>query len=112
MDLELHGKRAPSSLAFSEVCRASWDLNRFAFGMNPGLTTADRSAFTLNTWSEQHFGTPNRGDGVLESVKLPFGCMVEPQEVADLVAFAASPHSGYITGTVLTIDGAGAHRDA
>lgn len=112
MDLGLHGKRAPSSLASPEVWRVSWDLKHLVLGIDPGLTAADRSAFTLSTWSQQRFGTPDRGDGVLESMKLPFGCIAEPQEVADLVAFAASPRTGYITGTVLTIDGGAAHRDA
>jgi NAD(P)-dependent dehydrogenase (short-subunit alcohol dehydrogenase family) len=32
------------------------------------------------------------------------------EEVADLVAFLSSPRSGYITGTVVTIDGGIAAR--
>jgi len=114
MDFGLHGKCAPSSLASPEAWRASWDLKHFVLGINPGLTAAEayRSAFTLNTWSQQRFGTPDRRDGVLESMKLPFGCMAEPQEMTDLVAFAALPRTGYITGIVLIIDGGAAHRDA
>jgi len=81
-------------------------------GINPGLTATNRATVMLSAWSQQRFGTPDRGDEVLTSMKLPFGRMAEPQEVADLVAFAASPRAGYISGTVLTIDGGAAHRDA
>jgi len=112
MDLGLHGKRAPSSPASPEVWRASWDLKHLILGISPGLTAADRSAFTPNTWSQQRFGTLDRGNEVLDSMKLPFGCMAEPRELANLVAFAALPRTGCITGNVLTIDGGAAHRDA
>jgi hypothetical protein len=36
---------------------------------------------------------------------LPSGRVAEPREVADLVAFLASDRAGYISGTVVTIDG-------
>ncbi|MFJ7213019.1 short-chain dehydrogenase/reductase [Amycolatopsis sp. NPDC098790] len=36
---------------------------------------------------------------------LPSGRIAEPREVADLVAFLASERAGYISGTVVTIDG-------
>jgi 3-oxoacyl-[acyl-carrier protein] reductase len=31
--------------------------------------------------------------------------MGDPKELADLVAFLASPRSGYITGAVIQVDG-------
>jgi len=36
---------------------------------------------------------------------MPFGRAGEPEEIAYAVAFLASPLSGYISGTVVTIDG-------
>jgi len=36
---------------------------------------------------------------------MPFGRICQPAEVADIVGFLASPRAGYITGTVVTIDG-------
>jgi NAD(P)-dependent dehydrogenase (short-subunit alcohol dehydrogenase family) len=35
----------------------------------------------------------------------PGGRMGTDQEVADLITFLASPRAGYITGTIVTIDG-------
>jgi 3-oxoacyl-[acyl-carrier protein] reductase len=41
-----------------------------------------------------------------EMVKeIPLGRMGDPKELADLVAFLASPRSGYITGAVIQVDG-------
>jgi NAD(P)-dependent dehydrogenase (short-subunit alcohol dehydrogenase family) len=37
------------------------------------------------------------------------GRMVQPQEVADAIAFLASPLSGSVTGTALEVDGGMTH---
>jgi 3-oxoacyl-[acyl-carrier protein] reductase len=37
--------------------------------------------------------------------RTPLGRMAEPQEVAELVAFAASPQASYLTGASVVLDG-------
>ena len=81
-------------------------------GVNPGLTATDRATAILQSWSQQRFGTADRAQEVLDGMKLPFGRMGRPEEVADLVAFLVSPRAGYISGTVVTIDGGTANREA
>jgi len=44
------------------------------------------------------------------SIKYPSKRPATSEEVADLVAFLSSPKAGYITGTVVTIDGGIAAR--
>ena len=44
---------------------------------------------------------------ILDSVaaQIPIGRFAIPEEVADLVAFVASPRAGSITGTTINVDG-------
>ena len=79
-------------------------------GINPGLTATDRAQMLVRTWSETTFGDAQRWRELPQVRALPFGRMCEPQEVADLVAFLASPRAGYISGTIVTIDGGAVNR--
>ncbi len=89
----------------------STDFGVRVVAVNPGMTATDRARFMLQKWSEQKFGTPDRWEEFLVEMNLPFGRMGEPSEVADLVAFAASPRASYISGTVLTVDGGASDRN-
>ena len=55
--------------------------------------------------AQQKFGDPERWRELTAS--MPFGRAATPREIANAVAFLASPLSGYTTGTVLTINGGG-----
>lgn len=89
----------------------STDYGIRVVGINPGLTATDRAIFLMRQRSEKMFGTPDRWQECLKEMNLPFGRMGEPGEIADLVAFLASPKAGYISGTVVTADGGGVNRN-
>jgi DNA-binding response OmpR family regulator len=54
------------------------------------------------------YGDENRWQELRE--KYPGGRPATPEEVADLMVFLASPRAGYITGSIVTIDGGIAAR--
>jgi NAD(P)-dependent dehydrogenase (short-subunit alcohol dehydrogenase family) len=41
---------------------------------------------------------------------MPFGRAATPEEIGDMIAFLASPRSGFTSGTIVTIDGGMAAR--
>ena len=57
----------------------------------------------LTPMGEQVWGAPEKGDPM--KAKIPLGRFGQPQEVADLVLFLASPASDLITGETIAIDG-------
>lgn len=86
------------------------DFNVRVVAVNPGLIATDRAHMMLRGYSQSAFGTPDRWEESLKKMDLPFGRMGEAREVADAVAFLASPRASYISGTVLTIDAGAANR--
>jgi NAD(P)-dependent dehydrogenase (short-subunit alcohol dehydrogenase family) len=79
-------------------------------GVNPGLTATDRATTMLKAWSNSKYGTPDRWEEFLTELNLPFGRMGEASEVADMIAFLASPRASYVSGTIVTVDGGAAFR--
>ncbi len=79
-------------------------------GINPGMTLTERGEWILKNWTEMKYGTPDRTDDFLAEMDLPFGRMGTPNEVANAVAFIASPRASYISGTIVTVDGGAANR--
>lgn len=64
-------------------------------GVNPGPVATERI-------TTMRAASPQVDAGF---AALPSGRIAEPREVADLVAFLASERAGYISGTIVTIDG-------
>jgi NAD(P)-dependent dehydrogenase (short-subunit alcohol dehydrogenase family) len=73
--------------------------------INPGPVETDRLVMLRRAEAEQKFGDPERWRELTSG--MPFGRAATPAEIANAVAFLASPLSGYTTGTVLTINGGG-----
>ena len=78
--------------------------------VNPGPVLTDRTVYLGKIRAKRELGNENR---YKESFKhMPYGRPASVEEVAPMVAFLASDHSSYISGTVITIDGGIANRHA
>jgi NAD(P)-dependent dehydrogenase (short-subunit alcohol dehydrogenase family) len=74
-------------------------------GLNPGLTKTDRVAEGLKAEAKRL--SVSEEEALSRSVKnLPLGRMAEPDEIADIVVFAASERGRFLTGANITLDGA------
>src|SRR5690606_9156876 len=62
------------------------------FGINPGQTRTDRLFSLVRQRAEARFGDAGRWEEITRD--LPFGRLMEPEEVANLVVFASSPRCG------------------
>ena len=78
------------------------------FGINPALTRTDRVMTLSKARAKTALGDENRWEEMLKG--LPFDRLIEPDEVGRTAAFLASPACGYVSGTVLDIDGGAGFR--
>lgn len=74
-------------------------------GINPGPVATDRLEVMMRGRAKAQFGDESRWKEFLSSMS--FGRAATPEEIGNAVAFLASACSGYTSGTILTIDGAG-----
>jgi NAD(P)-dependent dehydrogenase (short-subunit alcohol dehydrogenase family) len=81
----------------------SLDYGIRVVGVNPGPIATDRMMRMMKRRASDNLGDESRWQEYLKDY--PGGRMGTDQEVADLVTFLASPIAGYITGTIITIDG-------
>jgi len=81
----------------------SLDYGVRVVGVNPGPIATDRMVRMMKRRARDNLGDESRWQEYLKDY--PGGRMGADREVADLIAFLASPLAGYITGTVVTIDG-------
>ena len=71
--------------------------------VSPGAVATDRLIGLMRTRAETETGDPERWQSMLSG--LPLGRAATVEEVADVVAFMASDRAGWVTGTVITVDG-------
>ena len=76
-------------------------------GISPGLTRTDRVAEGLKAEAQLQGLTDAQ---VLQRIidRVPLGRLAEPEEVANVAVFAASARASYLTGVVISMDGASA----
>ena len=79
-------------------------------GVSPGDMTNERGMEFLRRQAEKEFGDPGRWRERLS--RLPGGRAATSEDVADAIVFLASPRAGYVSGTVLIIDGGMGSRRA
>jgi len=72
-------------------------------GVNPSMTATERAVSLWRRQAADQFGDEERWRELVAA--LPFGRAAEPSDIANAVAFLASPKAGYISGTVLNVDG-------
>ena len=77
-------------------------------GVNPGPVETDRIRKIMRAKAIDMLGDEARWRELYD--RYPGKRAASAREVADLVAFLASPRAGYITGTIVTIDGGIAAR--
>jgi NAD(P)-dependent dehydrogenase (short-subunit alcohol dehydrogenase family) len=77
-------------------------------GVNPGPVATDRMKKLMKRRALDWFGDETRWEELF--AKYPGGRPASAAEVADLMVFLASPRAGYISGTIVTIDGGIAAR--
>lgn len=78
------------------------------FGINPAQTRTDRIISLSKSRAKIKFDDETRWEEMLTG--LPLNRLIEPEEIANAAAFLASPACGYVSGTVLDVDGGGAFR--
>jgi NAD(P)-dependent dehydrogenase (short-subunit alcohol dehydrogenase family) len=79
-------------------------------GVNPGQVETDRLRERLQRKAQAELGDSSRWREMV--VTPPFGRLAQPEEVADTVIYLASARASYISGTIVTVDGGRAVRNA
>lgn len=77
-------------------------------GLNPGVTNTDRVAEGMK--AEAKRANVSEEQALKQAkARLPLGRFAEPDEIADIVVFAASERGRYLTGANISTDRAASH---
>ncbi|MCU0984520.1 MAG: SDR family oxidoreductase [Acetobacteraceae bacterium] len=77
-------------------------------GLSPGPVATDRLIGLMKKKASDRTGDAERWQELF--APMPFGRAATPEEIGDMIAFLASPRSGFTSGTIVTIDGGMAAR--
>jgi NAD(P)-dependent dehydrogenase (short-subunit alcohol dehydrogenase family) len=77
-------------------------------GLSPGPVATDRLVGLMKKKAADRTGDAERWQELF--APMPFGRAATPEEIGDMIAFLASPRSGFTSGTIVTIDGGMAAR--
>lgn len=72
-------------------------------GVNPSATSTERAVTLWKDKAQRELGDEARWPE-LQS-ELPFGRAAAPEDIANMVAFLASPRASYVTGSLVNVDG-------
>jgi len=86
----------------------SLDFGVRVVGVNPGPVETERMVKINKRRAIDWYGDESRWTELRE--KFPGGRPASAEEVADLMVFLASPRCGYVTGSIVTVDGGIAAR--
>ena len=91
-------------IAFTKALGSrSVDFGVRVVGINPSLTDTPRAQRILQFKADRHADNPEFVKEFLAG--LPFGRMCSAEEIAAMTAFLASDRAGYMSGTVVDVDG-------
>ena len=79
------------------------------YGVNPSPTRSDRIEALFRAQAQKTLGDAEQWFELTH--KLAFGRLADPAEIADLVVFTSSSRCGYLSGTVIDVDGGMVNRD-
>jgi NAD(P)-dependent dehydrogenase (short-subunit alcohol dehydrogenase family) len=88
------------------------DFNVRIVGVSPGSVQTERTIERLKQVAKQRFGDENRWTELDKEMNKtrPFGRNQQPAQIAAVIAFLASDHAQYVTGTTITVDGGSTAR--
>jgi len=95
------GNAALTAFTQSLGCISAKDGIRVV-ALSPGPVETDRLVGLMKKKAKDRTGSEDNWKDLLKP--LPFARGASPEEIAAAIAFLASPHSGYTSGSVVTID--------